>query len=370
MVHSLYYHIPFCSFSCHYCDFVKTSDFSKSTNQIYFDNLEKQTLLWFERLSIDRKSIPAVFLGGGTPGLFTLEYSRLFRAINEYLAPDAEIGLEVNPNNINDESLRAWSGLGFNRISIGVQTFDSLGLNILTRDHTAGTVVSAIQKAQRYFDNVSLDLIYGWPEQTLDHWERDLEKAVDLQVKHLSCYNLTFEEGTPFAKKLKRKLIQPLHEDLEEAMYTIACKKLAAAGYRHYEVSNWAKEGFGSRHNQRYWEMRHYIAVGSGAHGFVDEGKYGHRYSYSTRIPKYYTSLSVIDVVTDKRGQQQWLEEVLLTGLRTEKGIVLEGKLGDIDTSKLPKDIFIMHEGRLRLSEKEWFRTNTHIEYLLSLVSC
>lgn len=278
---SLYFHIPFCSAICHYCDFAKTANWDSKVSERYFEFLLKNTKIWAEWLKKNRISVPTVFFGGGTPGLFSHEYSPILEEIRTVLLPNAEISLEANPCNISDENLKVWKALGFNRLSLGVQSFQNTALASLNRDHTSEEAIQAIKSARRVFPNLNVDLIYGIPQQTTEDWSSDLDLALSLGINHLSLYNLTWEPGTVFGKRLQRGIAKRVGEEKDCQFYEIARALLAKENFQHEEVSNWSKESASCKHNWMYWEGGYYVGIGSGAHGYLPSHlPEGIRYSY------------------------------------------------------------------------------------------
>lgn len=367
----LYVHIPFCAKLCHYCDFAKTANFEANHVKSYFEILNKQLASWTARLGTETR-FTSVFFGGGTPGLFTEEYRTFFKTLFPYLSPNAEITLESNPNNISEESLRAWQSLGINRISIGVQSFDPIGLKTMTRDHSAPEAVRAIDLARQIIPNVNADLIYGWPGQTSESWQRDLQYMIDLGVTHLSLYALTLEGNTPFARAHRRGKLVPKTDEFQEQCYETAREMLGKAHFIHEEISNWSKTGFSCRHNWLYWSAKPFIGIGAGAFGFIVDQEVddvGVRYSYPGDLRTFLKECASgkwdDGFIEDKgRGGEEWLMEYVGCGLRTEQGIDLKAiehrgfrfKPSSLIERALRDGILAIKDQRLTLTPKEWFR--------------
>jgi oxygen-independent coproporphyrinogen-3 oxidase len=378
----LYLHIPFCSQLCHYCDFAKTANFDHPLAGRYFSALLEHLKAWvhaWESSPAKRPRFTSFFWGGGTPGLFDEIMTPIFSYISEYLAEDAEISLEVNPGNVTAQSLEIWRNLGFNRISIGVQTFVDSGLEFLKRDHSADQARTAVLLARKYFDNVSLDLIYGWQGQTLAMWRADLDEALRLQTSHLSLYNLIYESGTPIGRAMHRGRLRPVDEDLDLECYQLACEVLGADGFIHDEVSNWAKPGRSSRHNWLYWQARNYLGIGSGAHGFLpSNASIGARYSYGPNERQFISTPLSLEQYPggwmrfsggnqeDDRDDNSWLLEYIGCALRCRSGVDSKRILRMTGKKFLPtKKVADAHarqllsidvEGTIRLASAEWFR--------------
>ncbi|CAN5800979.1 radical SAM family heme chaperone HemW [soil metagenome] len=266
----VYIHIPFCSHICPYCDF-NTYKGMEALIPRYAQALQTD----IDRFGNVHGFLPAgtVFFGGGTPSLLPGKdvaaiLSRVRAAFQ--LAADAEITLEANPNSVNERYFSELLRAGVNRLSIGTQTFDRRGLRVLGRQHEAVDTAAAVEAARRAgFTNISLDLIFGWPGQTLEAWQRDLEIALDPQTgpDHLSLYSLIIEPGTPMAEAVQRGVMTPVDDDAAADLYELAIDMLASSGWLHYEVANWAKAtGYGSRHNMLYWRNGEYAGFGAGAH--------------------------------------------------------------------------------------------------------
>lgn len=366
----LYVHIPFCSFSCHYCDFAKTSNFSKDWTNKYFETLKKEISSWNQ--SLQNPEFSTVFFGGGTPGLFTTELSDFLKNIR--LRKDAEISLEVNPKNCNLDSLKHWRDSGFNRISIGVQTLDPAGLKFLTRDHGVKEIEQAVANARSVFENVNIDFIYGWPNQTLKSFQDDLAFALRSGVNHLSLYTLTYEVRTPIGRMQDRGLIKVEDDAKLESLYLDACAALKADGWEHEEVSNWSKPGFSCNHNWLYWKAQPYLGIGAGAHSFLPskELKEGIRFSntrdFRTYIRKFEEQQSYI--VEDDRNLETFVLEYISGHIRTNRGIDLK-KLMQISGKKflptpiisegIARGLLTLRESNLRMTESELFRENAWI---------
>lgn len=287
-----YAHIPYCRALCHYCDFAKTANFGERETQAFLQRMEEHTRLWLrwaeEAGHLERPGpgapqagFSSVFFGGGTPSLFANEYEGLLGVLTPWLLPGAEVSLEANPDDITGQVLTVWRNLGFNRLSLGVQTFAERGLKAMQRIHDAGQAKRAIQAALEAFPSLNIDLIYGWPGQTRDDFVRDLNQALALGVPHLSLYTLTYESRTPIGRAAQRGLLKPHSDDQLAAFYEDACGTLAEAGYVHEEVSNWSRPGASCRHNWLYWDDAPFIGVGPGAHGYLPSAEpQGIRYAY------------------------------------------------------------------------------------------
>lgn len=273
---ALYVHIPFCASKCPYCDF-NTYAGIESLMPAYAGALEREVEQWGARLG--RPALTSLFFGGGTPSyLPTADLDRLMRAIRAAfdLPPEAEATIEANPGDCTPERVEAFRRAGFNRISVGVQSFDDAELRMLGRRHTARDAARAVDAARRAgFDNVSIDLMFGLPEQRLAAWRRTLEEAVELDVSHLSAYALTLEPGTPLEAEVRLGRTPAPDPDLAADMYALGQSVLSSAGLVQYEISNWAQPGCESAHNLTYWRSGPYLGVGPGAHSCLHAGHGG-----------------------------------------------------------------------------------------------
>ena len=268
---SLYVHIPFCLSKCNYCDF-NTYEGIESLMPSFVNALSKEIALWGQRLG--RPNVSTVFFGGGTPS-YLPEHSikHLLEEIRDSTCLDEnpEITLEANPDDLTIEKAAAWVDAGFNRISIGVQSFDDGILAALSRRHSAVAASEAVKTARTAgFQNVSIDLMFGLPNQTLSQWRNSLLRALDLDTEHFSLYGLQLEPGTPLHRDVRVGQLPTPSDDLAADMYEMAIDDLEDAGYEHYEISNWAKPGFRSRHNSAYWLNLPYLGVGPGAHSSLN----------------------------------------------------------------------------------------------------
>jgi len=281
---ALYVHIPFCQAKCPYCDFNSYAGL-EDLMAPYVDALIAEMALWHEATRDAR--VTTVFFGGGTPSFLPLaEIQRIVAALRRSfrLARDAEITVEGNPGSADSARLDGLHRLGFNRLSLGVQSFHDDELRLLGRIHSAAEARQAYHAARRAgFENVNLDLIYGLPAQTLAAWQGTLAEAIALRPEHLSLYALTLEDGTPLAADVASGRLSSPDPDLAADMYLWAGEALAAAGYQQYEISNWALPGCRCRHNLVYWHNEPYLGLGAGAHSCLG----GFRFA-AVRDPRRY----------------------------------------------------------------------------------
>ena len=325
----VYIHIPFCKSRCSYCDFATDVYRSSGAVELYVEALCKE-ISSFRQRNID---IDTIYFGGGTPSLLLphqLE-SILGRVRDIFeVAAGAEITMEMNPATVTSESLAAFRGLGVNRASFGVQTFNERDLKLLARGHDANDARQTFRLLRDAgFENISFDLIAGLPGQTLDDWRRNLEEAVSMSPEHLSLYLLEIHEGTPLAEQVRSGRRPMPDEDLAADMYELMIDTLEAAGYRQYEISNFAKPGFDSRHNSKYWRMDPVYGFGVSAHSF--DGR--ERYANDRDTAGYVTKISSQGSAEVFRETPNYASESAFLGLRLSEGIdiALHQSIFDVD---------------------------------------
>lgn len=264
---SLYIHIPFCKKACHYCSFYFT--LSPKKKQEFISALCKE--IEQRKNELAGEVITTIYFGGGTPSLISIEeFHRVFESIyaNYTIAPKPEITLESNPENLTEDYLFQLKSLSFNRLSIGVQSFFDEDLAIMNRNHNQNQAILAIQRANTYFENLSVDLIFGLPYSGMSRWKENLQHAVDLNVKHISTYNLTVEEKTALARKVARKELTLERDDTLNEMYLYTIDFLSAQKFIPYEISNFGQKNFWSLHNINYWTQIPYLGFGPSAHSY------------------------------------------------------------------------------------------------------
>lgn len=288
----LYFHVPFCTKKCGYCHFFVLPD-APNQHNLYISAIRKEIALYQETLK--SRTIYSIYFGGGTPSLLSPSAFEQILSDIQY-DPHIEITLEANPELLTLEKLRALRALGINRLSIGAQSFDNHLLTLLGRTHRADETLKALDNAVRAgFENISIDLMYDLPEQTLTHWENTLEIATSLPITHLSLYNLQIEEGTVFYKKRATLTKQMPDPEASLAMYLTAREKLAEADLNAYEISAFAKQDRYSRHNTSYWTARPFLGLGPSAFSY----KNGTRYKNFSHFGKYQSLLDQKILPTD-----------------------------------------------------------------------
>jgi oxygen-independent coproporphyrinogen-3 oxidase len=315
----IYIHIPFCRKRCHYCDFFKSTDLSQKARLL--EGLKKE--LESRSLELASEEINTIYLGGGTPSVLLVdELKSLLDTIflNYRVSPEAEITLEANPDDLSQAILSFLREIGFNRLSMGIQSFSEQDLKLMNRRHGVMQAIQSVKWAKTAgFRNISIDLIYGLPNQTLEEWERNVQVAVQLDVQHISAYNLTYHEGTVFYDQLKKGILKELPDELSLQQFEILIRDLKGAGFEHYEISNFCKPGFYSKHNSSYWKSQKYLGIGPSAHSFDLVSR---RWNVSS-IGAYLDgiennkSYSESEILTE----QDRYNDYIITGLRTVWGV-------------------------------------------------
>ena len=341
----IYFHIPFCRRICAYCDFYKNADL----------RLMEQTLAAMEREVVARRgflrgeAVRTIYFGGGTPSLASAE--RIGRAIELCremfdCSPLEEVTLEANPDDLSEEYLRALREVGVNRLSIGIQSFDDEVLRTMNRRHDAAAAVRAVETARAVgFDNITIDLIYGLPFGPKDALTRSLAQAVALGVEHVSAYHLTIEPNTRFGRMAERGELAPVPDEESEHQYNQVHTTLTEAGYDHYEISNFAREGRRSRHNSSYWQSQPYLGIGPAAHSFDGESRVWARSSvadYLAGVDRGECYENELLTASDR------YNETIMTSLRCREGVdlaELEKKFG-----RARKEYFVNETARFVVS--------------------
>jgi len=318
----LYVHIPFCKHKCGYCDFNAYSGMDRLMPD-YLDALERE--LAGARARLPFAQLETVYLGGGTPSLLPAELAtrllQFVRATFE-VAPTAEVTLEANPSSTDERKLAAWLDGGVNRLSLGVQGFDGHALAVLERRTDAAQATQAFQLARAAgVANISIDLIYAVPFQSLDSWLETLRRGLGLGPDHVSTYCLTFEEGTLLWRRRAQGRVPEVDSDLQWDQLDAACSELERAGFRRYEVSSWSRPGFESRHNQAYWRCSPVYGAGAGAHSYSTDGVTARRWWNVARPREYITACPDPEAEGEDLAARKTAAEALMLGLRTASGM-------------------------------------------------
>lgn len=317
----IYIHIPFCKQACHYCNF------HFSTSNDYRERMVQALIKELEMRKDELKEpIETIYLGGGTPSIIeSAQTDALIQTVIKHYAINnsPEITLEANPDDITTIKARDWKSMGINRFSIGIQSFSNKYLEWMNRAHNAEQSMDCINTIRSVgFENFSIDLIYGTPGQTISDWEHDLGIAINQKVPHLSCYALTIEEETPLFHLIKKGAKQKTNSDLQSDQFTSLLNLTNSAGYRHYEISNFALPGMESKHNSAYWHGSPYLGIGPSAHSF-------HHQMRSWNISNNMNYMQAIEN-NQQPAEQELLTEIdamneyIMTKLRLDTGIIAE----------------------------------------------
>ncbi|WP_342472693.1 radical SAM family heme chaperone HemW [Metasolibacillus sp. FSL H7-0170] len=378
MARGVYIHIPFCHQICHYCDFNKVF-FKNQPVDEYIEALGQEIAMVVEQHPEAFQQIETIFLGGGTPtSLSATQISRLLEIIRNFIPMQyvKEFTSEANPDELTRDKLQALYAGGVNRLSMGVQSFDAELLTKIGRTHSNSHVYEAIKTAKQVgFDNISIDLMYGLPGQTMEQWEQTLQAALALQLPHFSAYSLIVEPKTVFyIQYAKGKLHLPT-QDLEADMYDMLLREMEAAGLAQYEISNFARDGFASVHNKIYWDNDEYAGFGAGAHGYLA----GVRYSNHGPIKKYIETVQsgVRPIIHEHVvSLEEKMEEQMFLGLRKVEGVTFESyerkmhesmqkRYGDVIEQLVKEGLLQQDEHGIRLTRKGRFVGNEVFQQFL-----
>ncbi len=314
----IYIHIPFCKKACHYCNF----HFSTS---LKLKNDFLQALLNEMGMRVgylNGESVSTIYFGGGTPSLLNQEESKaILDKIRELfiVSPQAEITLEANPDDINEEKLIAWKIAGVNRLSIGVQSFFEEDLQWMNRAHTAAQSISNLQLAKNHFENITIDLIYGIQTQSDERWKQNVEQAIQLQIPHLSCYALTVEPKTALHTLIKQHKLPDIDTNDQARQFLLLMEWMTGAGYDHYEISNFALPGKRSQHNSSYWQGANYLGLGPSAHSYNGSSRQWNIANNALYIQSLQNNQ--LNFEKEELTQTQQLNEYIMTSLRTSEGL-------------------------------------------------
>ena len=357
----IYIHIPFCKQACYYCDF------HFSTNQEVRKTLVEciKNELTLQKSYLNGELINTIYFGGGTPSLLEEnELKLILNAIRNHfeLTNNVEITLEANPDDLSEDKLKYFKKLGVNRLSIGVQSFHNEFLSFLHRTHSGEKAIEGIANARKIgFHNISIDLIYAIPGESNEQWLADIDMALELKPEHISCYSLTIEEKTVFGKWAASGKLNPVEDDIAAQHLELLMSKLEVSGYEHYEISNFAKPGFRSKHNSSYWNGEYYLGVGPSAHshnGSTRQFNISNNHHYIKAIQQ-----QQIPFEREELSREDKINEYLLISLRTSKGVnlsklkfeygfdLLEEAATYID-NLVTKDLALLENDTLSLTKK------------------
>ncbi|MGB8000167.1 MAG: radical SAM family heme chaperone HemW [Anaerobacillus sp.] len=333
MVNAVYLHIPFCDYICHYCDFNKVFMQGQPVDD-YLEHMDVEMKNTLDRFPTNR--IDTIFVGGGTPT--ALSENQLERFLNDvqrrfgpYVTEDLEFSMEANPGSVTPEKLRIMKAYGVNRLSIGAQAFQDSLLKTLGRGHSVEEIGEIVKMAQEAgFVNLSLDLMFGLPNQTIEQFSESISKAVELGITHVSSYSLQVEKKTVFYNKWRKGELPLPTEEAEADMYALLISRLEEAGFSQYEISNFAKKGYESKHNITYWKNDEYFGIGAGAHSYIEgirRANAGPLKQYMVRIDETGFPYMEDNVLTET----ERMEEEMFMGLRMREGVskdIFEKKFG------------------------------------------
>ncbi|NHI74691.1 oxygen-independent coproporphyrinogen III oxidase [Lactococcus petauri] len=363
-----YVHIPFCSHICYYCDFAKVLMTGQPVED-YIDELLK------EYDSYDISSLKTLYIGGGTPSVLPADQlEKLLTHLTKKLDLEEleEFTVEANPSDLTDEVLAVLANSPVNRISLGVQSFDDKLLKKIGRTHTEAQVYSSIERLRAAgFENITIDLIYGLPNQTMEMVERDVQKFLELDLPHVALYSLILEDHTVFMNRQRRGRLRLPSDDRNADMYEYIIEMLTSKGYSHYEVSNFGKIGYESKHNMTYWDNAEYYGIGAGASGYLD----GIRYKNHGPVHHYLREENK-RVNEEVLTRKQRIEEEMFLGLRKKNGVsierfhkkfgqTLEEVYGTIIEELAFQKMLFEADGRIQMTEKGFELGNEVFERFL-----
>ncbi|WP_313031816.1 radical SAM family heme chaperone HemW [Soonwooa sp.] len=361
----IYIHIPFCKQKCSYCNF------HFSTSLKLKEDMQSSIIKEFSlrHQELENKKIDSLYFGGGTPSILEAkEIGKIIDEANRYFEfnPNMELTLEANPDDLNASFLKEIINIGVNRLSIGTQSFFEDDLKLMNRAHTASEAESSIKRAQDFgLENISVDLIYGSPTSTMEQWKQNLAKIIELQVPHVSSYALTIEPKTILDNWITQQKVKSPDEAFQNDAFFYMSEFLKQNGFDHYEISNFGKPNFHSKHNSSYWEYKEYLGIGPSAHSY--DGKNLRSWNVANNT-KYIKSLSEnqLPIEREELNENDRYNEMLMIGLRTQKGVNLmrfknsfsSEMISAFETSiqqKIKDGILKIGNNRLMIPEQHWF---------------
>ena len=369
----IYIHIPFCKTRCIYCDFFSTTQLE--LRKQYVDAVCKEIELTDKYL--DGDTIHSIYFGGGTPSqLDTTQIGRILNAIQAHhsIIKNCETTIELNPDDVTEQYVEDLRSLPINRVSLGIQTFNDNTLRFIHRRHTSQQAIDSVRRLQDHgFNNISIDLMFGFPDETLEDWQNDIEQALQLGIQHISAYSLMYEEGTELFRLLTSQHIHEIDEELSRNMYQTLMERLVDAGFEHYEISNFAKPGYYSRHNSSYWNNTKYLGIGAGAHSYNGISRQSNISNLKTYIDGIHQGMPKCETEILTRDQQY--NETVMTRLRTSQGLntdIIKERFGTdyynhLMTAATPYynlEMLKMADGNLSLTSKGIFVSNDIIASL------
>lgn len=360
---TLYIHIPFCKKACHYCDFHFSTTLNKKSEMV--NAICDELILRKHEIT---QPIETIYFGGGTPSLLENEELELiFETIfnNFSVLENAEITLEANPDDLTLDKIIALSKTKTNRLSIGIQSFDDKDLILMNRAHNSHEAIKSLENAQKYFKNITIDLIYGLPNAYLKDWKKNIETALSFNIPHISCYALTVEPKTALQKMIATQKIKPLNDEAAQEQFMILIEILEKQGFIHYEMSNFGKEGFFSQNNTAYWTGKKYVGIGPSAHSFDGKKRswnIANNIKYINEIKNGYLPQEY-EILTPK----DLFNEYLMTSIRTMHGVSLakiEKDFGIKTLEQLKKNAQKYLDLQLLALEKDFLKTTKKGKFL------
>lgn len=340
----IYVHIPFCKQKCYYCDFISYANKEEKTKE-YVKCIQKEIEIESKKYSKDEYEITTIYLGGGTPSYISALYiENIINVIklNYNVKDNAEITIEINPGTVNEEKILIYEKIGINRVSIGLQTTNDKLLKQIGRIHTYEEFLNCYKLVSKSkIDNINVDLMLALPNQTIEDLEESLQKVINLKPNHISLYSLILEEGTKLEKMLSENIVKLPEEDMEREMYWKTKRILEKNGYNHYEISNFAKEGYKSKHNMNCWSQKEYLGFGVAAHSYVNRK----RYCNINNIEEYVSNIKkgkiennrTVCEIQNKIDEQK---EFMMLGLRKIDGIDIQ----EFKNKFVENPIYVFHK--------------------------
>lgn len=360
----IYIHIPFCKQKCKYCDFTSFSCMEDKYDE-YFKYLQQEISEKSEELSNEEIEIDTIYIGGGTPSIVPAEYIEgiiKLLSVKFKVSKNAEITIEANPGTVDKEKLEKYINVGINRISIGLQSTNDNLLKMLGRIHTYNEFEKVFDEARMVgFKNINVDLMIGLPNQTIDDVQESLKKIIKKSPEHISVYSLIVEEDTKMFDLIESGKLELPSEELEREMYWKVKNVLQENGYTHYEISNFAKQGYESKHNSNCWKQHSYLGFGVAAHSYYDGMRYSNITDINRYIENYKNGESIYNVVFhEKQSKEQMMKEYMLLGLRKIDGV----KISEFKEKFVDNPLYIFREQLNKLVEQDLIEVSENNIYL------
>lgn len=349
----IYVHIPFCKQKCYYCDFISYANKEEKTKE-YVKCIQKEIEIESKKYSKDEYEITTIYFGGGTPSYISAIYiENIINVIklNYNVKDNAEITIEINPGTVNEEKILIYEKIGINRVSIGLQTTNDKLLKQIGRIHTYEEFLNCYKLVSKSkINNINIDLMLALPNQTIEDLEESLQKVINLKPNHISLYSLILEEGTKLEKMVSENIVKLPEEDMEREMYWKTKRILEKNGYNHYEISNFAKEGYKSKHNMNCWSQKEYLGFGVAAHSYVNRK----RYCNTNNIEEYISNIKKGKIENNRRvceiqNKIDEQKEFMMLGLRKIDGIDIQ----EFKNKFVENPIYVFHKELEKLVNKD-----------------